>query len=358
MMAIFGFRSSSKAVLTGMICGFIVVFICRAYIQAKINIDSIILGTIANLTGLSLYHYTLHKSGGWVGIKDPKPLIALRLERKRKLAKLFQFIKNFKLITFLKNQLPTKQTNYIIIGVFIIISNYSSMYTVSQDLRLQHQDLYNFIYHSVLVFSLLFLTVPVWPIKLKNETFVAILWNVGIFYMLIITSGLLVIISMFSQMQLMIFILNLVVVGVLFRWETALFMTGTGVLTAVYFYKSYAHTSVLPNHFSTVLNIIYCLLLFSGVLVAFLKPKQQQAEVLENVKKSLEEQNIKTQFDLIRLYRHREEFMNRLDRRCINVFKEIHKQINNLNQKLLSTNKSIKINNDINLIQVINKLKV
>lgn len=136
----------------------------------------------------------------------------MRLERKRKLSKLFQFIKNFKLITFLKSQLTAKQINYIIVSVFIIISNYSSMYTVSQNLRLQHQDLYSFIYHSVLVFSLLFLTVLVWPTKLKNETFVAILWNLGIFYMLIITSGLLVIISMFSQIQLMIFILNLVVV--------------------------------------------------------------------------------------------------------------------------------------------------
>lgn len=51
MMAIFGFRSSSKAVLTGMICGFIVVFIWRAYTQVNINIDSIVLGTIANLSG-------------------------------------------------------------------------------------------------------------------------------------------------------------------------------------------------------------------------------------------------------------------------------------------------------------------
>lgn len=356
IMAVFGFRSTSRSVLMGMMAGFTAVIIWRIFIQSKVNIDSIIPGTIVNLMTLLSSHYLLGETGGWVGIKDPKPLIALKLERERKFKQLIQFIKNFKLIEFCKDNLPATQTTYSIVGVFIIISNYSSMYTIPGNLRIQHQDLYNLIYHSVLIFSLGFLTFPVWPIKFKNETFIAIMWNLGIFYMLIFASVMLVIISVFGQMQLMIFILNLVVIGILFRWKSTLSMTIIGILSSMYCFKLYTNKFILPDHLGNApLNFIYFLLLFSGVLVAFLKPKQQQEERSENLKKYLEEQNTKTQFDLLKLFRHREEFVNRLDKRCIDVFKSIHKQIVKLDQGLLNINYHDK--NNIDLIQIINKLK-
>ncbi len=356
MMAIFGFRTTSRSVLIGMISGFIVTVLWRIYIQSITNIDSIIPGTIANLLALLLSHYLLREAGGWTGIKDTQPLIALRAERKRKLSKLIHLIKSFNLIKFLKGNLPQEQTTFSVVGVFVIISIYSSMYTITSDIRDQYQEIYNLIYHSVLILSMGFLTCPIWPIRCKNEKFLSMFWILGVFYMLICASATLVIISGFGQMQLMIFILNLVVIGILFKWETTLLMTIFGVLLSMYCFKWYGNQADLVSIFSNIqLKIIYSLLLFSGVLIAFLKPKQQRAEVTEVLRGYFEEQTRNTQLDLIRLFRHREEFVNRLDKQCISIFRSSYDQIVALGKRLEN---KVKDNKEIELIKIINRIKI
>ncbi len=356
MMAIFGFRSTPRSVLAGMACGLTVVIVWRFYVQDQINIDSIIPGTIANLIGLLTFHYLFNEPGGWIGIKDPESLIAIKLERKRKFNQLILAIKDFNLIKFCKSNLPLEPKSFSVFGIFIIISTYSAMYMIPLDLRTNYKNLYDFIYHSVFILSCGFLTYPVWPSKFKHETFIAIAWNIGVFYMFVCVSMMLVIITEFDQMQLMILILNLMAIGILFRWKTALLMTIAGMLITPCFFKEYTHHSILISNLDDPqFKIIYFLLLFSGVLIAFLKPKQQHEEISKTLGCYLEEQNKKTQLELIRLSQCKEEFINRLDRQCIDVFLSTYNQIIALEKKLSNQPKKHK---QTELIKIVDKLKV
>jgi hypothetical protein len=70
MLAIFGFRSSGKAVMIGMSAGvFALGFFSIFPIE---NMESYIPGVLANVAFLYGSHYLLKQPGGWVGIKDKK----------------------------------------------------------------------------------------------------------------------------------------------------------------------------------------------------------------------------------------------------------------------------------------------
>lgn len=68
IMAILGFRSTTKSVLIGMISGITVLCIWTQF--GTETIDSVIPGMIANLIFFVGSHYFLRQPGGWVGIKD------------------------------------------------------------------------------------------------------------------------------------------------------------------------------------------------------------------------------------------------------------------------------------------------
>lgn len=84
MMALFGFRSSEKSVLAGMIAGFTVTVLWELILKSEMgNVGGLIPGMLANLVVLLSYHYIFNQSGGWVGIKDPSVIEALQEERKK-----------------------------------------------------------------------------------------------------------------------------------------------------------------------------------------------------------------------------------------------------------------------------------
>ena len=154
-----------------------------------------------------------------------------------------------------------------------------------------------------------FLTYPIWPPTFKSEKFIAIAWNIGIFYLLIFVGSMLVIISEFNQLQLMISILNLVVVSLLLRWQITLFMIITGIFSAVQLFKLYMIEDSLPGHFDNMqFQIIYILLLLSSTLMAFIKPKQIQEKIFEISSKHMQEKIKNQQNELIKSLKHQIEF--------------------------------------------------
>ncbi|MCC8398640.1 MAG: hypothetical protein LN569_05080 [Rickettsia endosymbiont of Labidopullus appendiculatus] len=291
-----------------------------------------------------------------MGIKDPKPLIAIRLERKRKFRKLLQSIKEFNILNFCRSNLPQNEITYSFFGFFIIASTYSSLYTIDEAIRTHYHEIYNFIYHSVLIISTGFLTYPIWPLTFKNKKFIAIAWNLGIFYLLICVGSMLVIINKFNALQLMVFMLNLMITCILLRWQAVLFITISGIFISAQFFKYYMSEHLVGNSDDIQFQIIYVLLLFSSALIVFLKPKQQSQEISEFIKNCLDDDNKQKQFELIKLSQYREEFVNRLDKYCIGVFKSIHQQITNLDKQL--QNNDIEISSDKEqMINIIDRLK-
>ncbi|MDG1436563.1 MAG: sodium:solute symporter family protein [Rickettsiaceae bacterium] len=83
IMSLFGFRSTGRSVLAGMIAGFVTVVIWELFLTEKLaNVGSLIPAMLANLAFLLGYHYLFNQKGGWVGIKDPNVLVELRRQKK------------------------------------------------------------------------------------------------------------------------------------------------------------------------------------------------------------------------------------------------------------------------------------
>jgi Na+/proline symporter len=77
VLAILGFRSSSRAVLTGIAAGFSTVIIWKVaqlWIPDILTIDSLIPAVCMNFICYFAAHYLLGEPGGWVGPRDTTPL--------------------------------------------------------------------------------------------------------------------------------------------------------------------------------------------------------------------------------------------------------------------------------------------
>ena len=279
ILAIFGFRSSSTAVLIGMVAGFVTVI----YFKVFSKVDSIIPGMLGNLIFFMGSHYILGEKCGWVGIKDKSPLDALRLERKRKINRFLQSIKTFSFIGFCQNNTPKEERIFVYFGLFSAIIVFSNAYPLPKNLQEQYITTLNSIYYSTLMLSAVFITYPVWLEKFKNKIFISVLWNITVFYNLVFCSSLLVVISLFNQINVAVLITGLITVAILMRWQVAILMIISGVAMSIWFYENYLQLDFVPDYVVNLqFKIIYFLLLISTVLIAFSKPKQEQNQLTED----------------------------------------------------------------------------
>lgn len=310
ILAIFGFRSSSTAVLIGMVAGFVTVI----YFKIFSKVDSIMPGMLGNLVFFMGSHYILGEKGGWVGIKDKSPLVTLRLERKRKINNFFQSIKTFSFIKFCQNNTPKEERIFVYFGLFSTIIIFSNAYSVPKNLYEQYMSTLNFIYYSTLVLSAVFITYPVWIEKFKNKIFISVLWNLTVFYNLVFCSSLLVVISLFNQINVAVLIAGLITVAILMRWQVAISMIISGVAVSIWFYENYIELDFVPDYVVNLqFKIIYFLLLISTVLIAFLKPKQEQNQLTEDKVLHLDSQLQDHAINLEKALKVKNEFLQNIE---------------------------------------------
>ncbi|MBA2629306.1 MAG: alkaline phosphatase [Rickettsiaceae bacterium] len=290
ILAIFGFRSSGKSVLIGMAAGLLTVLLWKAFLQSE-AVDSVLPAMLANLIFLLSSHYLLRQPGGWVGIKDNSALIEARKEREKKLKNCVSAITNFNLLKFLRSNSLPNEAMYAYFGLFCMISIYSTMHTISKEVAAPYQSIISFIYTSVLFMSTILISYPLWLDNWKQKNIMPIFWNICVFYILICIGFMLVIMSNFAPLQLMSFMLNLIVIAVLVRWQWALLMMCVGLMLTTQFFKFYLGVDSLPANLLTAeFESVYLLLLVSGILMIFLKPKQQYQELTEEQNAHLNDQ--------------------------------------------------------------------
>jgi hypothetical protein len=101
-------------------------------------------------------------------------------------------------------------------------------------------------------------------------------------FILICISFSLVIISNFAEMQLMVFMINIIIISGLIRWQWMLFMLLLGLGVSIVFLQLYLDVTALSKNFTSLeFKVVYLLLLVSSVIIIFLKPKQEQQELTE-----------------------------------------------------------------------------
>lgn len=278
-LSIFGFRSSFKSILSGMIAG---IATSTLFHFIKTSIDPTIPAILINIFVVFSYHYLFKQPGGWVGVKDKGLFENFKIERKRKTRLFIHSIRNFNLIDFLKSNTPKQESIYFSFGLFSIASVFFIMYSIPKNIHYEYAWLSSFILNSVLSFAAIFLSYPAWPKRFRSASVISIIWNFGLVYVMIFSTSLLVIMSKFSQLPMMICMINLLITAALIRWQTILLMMSLGIYSAVVFFKWQTGIAILQGSETGLqFKLIYSLLLVTGAMVMFLKPKQQYQELTE-----------------------------------------------------------------------------
>lgn len=313
MFAILGFRTSTKAVLIGMSGGFITVVFWELFMRNDF-IDSIVPGMLANIAFLISSHYILKQKGGWVGIKDYAPVKILQEQRKKWIRSFGQKIYNFNIKAFIQKNSPKQESACIYLGIFCIISVYTVIYTTPDQLKLNNEQLLDFIYLSVFLISTILISYPLWIPSLKNTLAMPIIWNIALFYVLICVGLIQVIISQLGQFQLMMFLLSIIVLSTLVRWQVSLIFTLAGTFVTITFFRWYTGEEEIINNVGTIqFKILYVLLLISSILLIFLKPKQQYQELTEDNNAFLSNKVIDQKKELTKLYEIKNELLRNLE---------------------------------------------
>ncbi|NDB81813.1 MAG: hypothetical protein EB127_03555 [Alphaproteobacteria bacterium] len=290
IMALLGFRSSGKSVLCGMGAGFVTVVAWEIFLKKTAIIDGLVPAMAANLIFLMGSHYILQQPGGWVGIKDYGPLMQMRKERRLKIKNFINACKNFNLLAFLRKNSPDRgvirvsgdEEPYIYLGLFCMISAFSTVHTISKPMQLEYIKLLEFIHPSSLFISTLLLSYPLWLPAWRKTSAIAILWHIAIFYILICIGFVLVIITTFAPLQLIVFMANIMVVAILLKWKLALFMIISGLVLTIQFFKYAIGPDALYQQYALAnIETTYIVVMISSILMAFLRPKQEYQELTE-----------------------------------------------------------------------------
>jgi signal transduction histidine kinase len=290
IMALFGFRSTEKSVILGMIAGISTVLIWD-YLLKITFINSVPVGMLANLIILISSHYLFKQSGGWVGIKDKRELIAIRAERKKKLKKIIQNIKEFNILSVCKSNYPNSEGLISILGLFVMVVTFSSVNNLSMQLHNKYGLLIDILYPLTLCSSSALISYPLWLQQWKNTKFIAVIWNLIMFSILICFSFLMVLVSNFAEIQLIVFMMNIIIIISLTRWQWALFNILAGIALTSILYSRYIDLNFMDyDSTSSQFKIIYLVLLTISSLVLFLKPKQQMQELTQQRADHLSEQ--------------------------------------------------------------------
>ena len=290
ILAIMGFRSTPKAVLSGMAAGFLAAIIWEQFFKIH-GIGGLIPGILSNIIVYFGTHYLLKQSGGWVGIKDPNTLITVQNARKLKYKKLIYDIKSFNLLATLEKNTPKGDGLIFFVGFFVMVSAFATTYSLTK--TPEYGQVANFIYIATLSCSSSLTSYPLWlPMWRKTRIGISIAWNLVMFACLICCAFLMVLISNFAEIQLMVFMVNILIILSFVTWRWALFTIITGVLVTTFYYNKYVYVEGTNELAGSQFTIIYLLLMLSSTLILFLKPKQEYIEATEHKVDDLEHENV------------------------------------------------------------------
>ena len=178
----------------------------------------------------------------------------------------------------------------------------------------QHLILVNVLQGTALFVGTIFICHKLWPLDFKKK-YIGFIYTLSVFIGLSFVSSFLALISKFSEISLVIFILNLTIIGILMSWQITLVMIVLGVLLSLMCYQFYiGDTPELVSELYTLkLKTIYILFMVGGFLITFLKPKQEEYNLIEEKSDYLRHKANDQKNELIKLQEFKNELLQNID---------------------------------------------
>jgi K+-sensing histidine kinase KdpD len=313
VMALLGFRSTEKSVLLGMAAGITTVLIWDYLLKITV-VNSVSVGMFAYLIILISSHYLLKQSGGWVGIKDKNTLVCIRAQRKESFQKIIRDIKSFNILKVCKNNYHNGEGIISVLGLFVMIVTFSSVHNLSTQLHNNYSFLLDILYPITLCTSSSLISYPLWLQRWKDSELISVIWNFIMFSVLICFSFFIVLISNFSEIQLIVFMVNIIVIVSLIKWKWALFNIILGVILTTILYNNYIDQDLINyDQTSSQFKFIYLVLLTTSSFVLFLKPKQELQEKTERKSDYLSNKLDDQKIELKKSLELKQEFLRNLE---------------------------------------------
>ncbi|MES2215048.1 MAG: ATP-binding protein [Pseudomonadota bacterium] len=312
LMTILGFRSSTLSVLIGMGAGLATVVIWKFL---GIEADCIVIAMTVNLIFLLGSHYVLSQKGGFVGVKDKTFLTQEAQDRRLRYNRFKRQLRDFRLLTFIKELAPKNELMYSGFGVYCIICTFATMYVTDSELVKDESRVIMHFYQVMLVTGTMMGSFPIWPTSIKKEIIVQIWWPIAMFYMLGFFSAFFLMVTGFEGFAFAIFTLNSVVAFTIAGWRLGAVMITSGFYLASIAYQIYANTTHigLPDTYSPTAIFMYLSLLLGAAVIIFLKPKEEYAEFTETKIRYLQDTLGFQNNELITLLKMKNEFLRNIE---------------------------------------------
>ena len=297
-LGLFGFRSSPRAVLIGMGAGSLVAMLWPVVPALKaVGIRSVEQGMLANLLFLVGSHYLLGEPGGWVGIKQPRPL---KLASKMRKWWWKHFIRNARLMTLhdrLVLNLPRKDEHYFLIGLYAFLSNYLSLYGLTATSF--NTPFFQGILYTMLLATSLLMTYPAWPAFMKSTGLSAWAYPLLLTYVFFVATPIIACVGQLQDFYFLLLIIHSTIAILLFPSWLLLPMMVLGTTISVGALKV-AGVSLLPA--GKVLwqgKAVYIGLMFLIFFLVLLRHQATKQKLLtrnyyhERLQKTMQEDSIK-----------------------------------------------------------------
>lgn len=275
--------------------------------------EAILPGMIANFTFLICSHYILRQPGGYVGIKEDECIIQARQEKLHRLKSLADSIKNFSFTKFFRSNIPDKEIVYSIFGIFSLITTICCIYSSAGSSIISKSALL-FFFESMMLISMSFIAYPIWPDSFKESKVAGIIWKFCIIYILIICSTFFAMLTNFSELQIIVFAMDLIVIGMLLRWQAALLVIFVGIYTTSFLYEYLIGAKIsISTMISLEQQISYMIIIFASLLVMVFRPRQESEEITEERNIYLKEKIASQKHELASLVNLKSEFLRNLN---------------------------------------------
>ena len=286
ILTVWGFRSSGKSVLIGMIAGLITTILWKflpiEFTSVSQKIIGVLIAMLFNILFLFGSHYLLRQPGGWVGIKDKNYYTEKQKNRQRFKKTISKFMKEFNLMDYLKRLSPSNDVSYTFLGIYFIVCTITTMYSTQVELLGPNAELMKIIYPFMLVTGTSIALYPIWPLSVSDnikKNIILIWYPCAIFYMLIFFSLFFVLVSQFVMLQVALFTINLMIASLLLGWRLILPLLAIGFVVSIKLYQHFFNIDNFVIQFgSPEFIMLYLLLIASIALLLFLKPKEQEEE--------------------------------------------------------------------------------